>query len=74
MQNGNNRGFFFWGGGSYFSPPPPPAVYILNAALLTKKGGITCDKVKFGTAIEFLAYNFSIKHYTSERANLHCDP
>ena len=52
-------------------PLPPSTVYILNAALPNKKGGLSCDKVKFGTA---MAYNFSIKHYTRERANLHCYP
>lgn len=35
--------------------PIPPAVYILNAALTNKKGSITCDKVKFGTAIKIFS-------------------
>lgn len=35
-----------------YIPCPPSTVYILNAALPNKKGGLSCDKVKFGTAIK----------------------
>ena len=57
--------FFFFGGGGVLkffegkrggyekiTSSAPLAVYILNAALPNKKGGFSCDKVKFGTAIK----------------------
>ena len=65
MQNFDNiRGFFLGGKGvlkifcrekgyeKLHPLPPPSTVYILNAALPNKKGGLSCDKVKFGTAIK----------------------
>lgn len=67
MQNFDNIRGFFWGekggkgvlkffcrekGYEKLHPLPPSTVYILNAALPNKKGGLSCDKVKFGTAIK----------------------